>query len=457
MAVLPSPHYISCFSKHLLTAKKIIMSKRRDFLKAAGLTGLALAQAGMLPGSAFADSRNVASKDAGDSADDNNDADLSVIGLYGPWANGLQQNQLPSHSFRKPAFTNVDKWRKVAKQRLTERLAIPNIGKAPKVTVQKQYTYDGLHIEEMTWQLPYGRPTEAVLLKPVNTTEKLPGILGLHCHGGNKYFGLDKITKTSDNQHPVMKEHQEKYYSKFAWANEIARRGYVVLVFDAFTFGSRRVMLQDVPVRLRGGLEDGSPSDRESINAYNTWASNHEHIMAKSLFSAGTTWPGVFFGEDRIALDILSARPDVDATRIGCGGLSGGGLRTAFLSGIDPRIKCAVNVGFTTTWSDFVLNKSFTHTWMAYVPLLPNELEFPEIMGLRVPLPTLVLNDSEDQLYTLSEMQKAEQILGDVYKKAGAADRFKCSYHPGIHKFDGNMQQEAFNWFDRWLKVKTTV
>ncbi|RYY14069.1 MAG: hypothetical protein EOO04_30825, partial [Chitinophagaceae bacterium] len=346
-----------------------------------------------------------------------------------------------------------EQWKKTAKQRVIERMAIPDIGVMPKVTINRQYKYDGLHIEEITWQLPYGRPTEAILLKPENAKGKLPAVLGFHDHGGNKYFGCHKITKVSDDQHPLMKEHQEHYYTKNAWANELAKRGYVVLVSDAFTFGSRRVMLEDVPVRLRNGVTDGSSSDRESIAAYNTWASNHEHIMAKSLFSAGTTWPGVFYAEDKIAVDILSARPDVDAGRIGCGGLSGGGLRTAFTSGLDPRIKCAVNVGFTTTWSDFVLNKSFTHTWMAYIPLLPNELDFPEIMGLRVPLATLVLNDSEDQLYTLPEMQKAESILGEVYKKAGATERFKCSYYPGLHKFDSDMQAEAFNWFDRWLKA----
>ncbi|HTE27283.1 dienelactone hydrolase family protein [Flavitalea sp.] len=431
------------------------MSKRRDFLKLAGLSGFALAQGSILPENALA---NTGNSDVQDSTNDNaihlqdneDDADLSVIGLYGAWANGLNKNKLPSLSFRRPEFTNVEKWRKVAKQKLTERMAIPDIG-IPKVTVQKQYNYDGLHIEEITWQLPYGRPTEAILMKPMNATGKLPAVLGFHDHGGNKYFGCHKITKTSDNQHPMMKEHQEKYYSKNAWANELAKHGYVVLVSDAFTFGSRRVMLQDVPARLRNGLTDGNPSDEEKINSYNNWAGDHEHIMAKSLFSAGTTWPGVFYAEDKIAVDVLSARPDVDASRIGCGGLSGGGLRTTFMAGLDPRIKCAVNVGFTTTWTDFILNRSFTHTWMTYVPLLPNELDFPEILGLRVPLPTLVLNDREDQLYTLPEMQKAESILTGVYKKAGAEDRFNCSYYPGPHKFDSDMQDEAFKWFGRWL------
>ena len=428
------------------------MSKRKDFLKLAGLSSLAIAGRNLLPLGAFANSGNKNLPGNFDNAAED-EKDISLIGLYGPWANELNKNKLPTLSFRKPEFTNVATWRKAAKQRLIDRLAIPEIGGLPKVTVHKQYTYDGLQIEEITWQLPYGRPTEAIVIKPINAIGKLPAILAFHDHGGNKYFGCLKITKTSDNQHPLMKYHQEHYYSGLAWANEIAKRGYVVMVSDAFAFGSRRVMLQDVPAHLRNGITDGTATDEVSIAAYNNWASEHEPIMAKSLFSAGTTWPGVFFAEDKKALDILCARPDVDTTRIGCGGLSGGGLRTAFMGGLDTRIKCAVNVGFNTTWSDFILNKSFTHTWMIYVPILPNELDFPEIMGLRVPLATLVLNDSEDQLYTLSEMQKAENILAEVFIKAGAADRFKCSYYPGLHKFDGAMQSEAFDWFDRWLKA----
>jgi hypothetical protein len=174
--------------------------------------------------------------------------------------------------------------------------------------------------------------------------------------------------------------------------------------------------------------------------------------MAKSLFSAGTTWPGVFFSEDRVALDILCAREDVDSARIGCGGLSGGGMRTVFMGGLDPRITCAVCVGFMTTWKDFVLHKSYTHTWMTYVPLLPNELDFPEILGLRAPLPTLVLNSTDDELYTLSEMKAADQILTDVYKKANSAEQYQGKFYPGQHKFDLHMQRDAFDWFDRWLK-----
>ncbi|MES1219269.1 MAG: alpha/beta hydrolase family protein [Bacteroidota bacterium] len=428
-------------------------NKRREFIKFTGLTGLGIAGSGTFAG--FAATLNTHNKSNTISAVENknfNAAGLSLIGQYGEWAAGLNAGKLPSLSFRKKEFTNLQSWKKTAKQRLTERLAIPAIEGIPKVNVNKQYSYDGLHIEELTWQLPYGRATEAILLKPENAKGKLPAILAFHDHGGNKYFGTRKITKTSDQQHPVMKDHQQEYYEGLAWANEIAKRGYVVLVADAFPFASRRVMLQDVPEHLREGLNDNDPENADNIAAYNKWAGQHEHVMAKSLFSAGTTWPAVFFAEDRKALDILCDRPDVDAKRIGCAGLSGGGMRTVFMGGQDERIKCAVCVGFMTTWKDFVLNKSFTHTWMTYVPLLPNELDFPEILALRVPLPTMVLNDNEDELYTLDEMKQADKIIGEIFSKAGSSDKYKCSYYPGPHKFDKAMQKEAFDWFDRWLK-----
>ena len=79
-------------------------------------------------------------------------------------------------------------------------------------------------------------------------------------------------------------------------------------------------------------------------------------------------------------------------------------------------------------------------------------LDFPEILGLRAPLPTMVLNDEDDDLYTLPEMKRADKILSEVYKKANAGNHYKCSYYPGPHKFDKKMQAEAFDWFDKWLK-----
>jgi dienelactone hydrolase len=371
----------------------------------------------------------------------------NMIGAYGPWAAALVDENPSEFSFRHDRWTDVESWRVAARQRFLQALAQPDAGPVPEATIHQQYDFDGLHIEKLSWQLPYGPPTEAVFLKPAGSTGKLPGILALHDHAVNKFFGKQKITRTDKTPHPLMIEHQQEYYGGRAWANEIAKRGYAVLVPDAFAFASRRVLIEDVSPEILP-----TPIAGESkIETYNRWADGHESIMAKSLFSAGTTWPGVFLTEDQRALDVLCDREDVDAERVGCGGLSGGGLRTVFLAGADPRIRCAVCAGMMTTWRDFLLNKSFTHTWMVYAPLLPQALEYPEILGLHLPQPTLVLNNSDDELFTSPEMKRADSILREAYEKAGAEDRYQCSFYPGPHKFDLDMQADAFRWFDRWL------
>jgi len=375
----------------------------------------------------------------------------NMIGLYGPWAAGLAEDP-PRFSLRRDGWASLEQWRAQARGRLVDLLAQPATGDDLQVRVEKEYCYDGLHVEELSWQLAYGPRTEAILLKPEGASGRLPAILALHDHGGLKYFGTRKITRTSDAQHPLMVEHQEHYYGGRAWANEMARRGYVVLVSDAFPFASRRVRLADVSEALRFGFKDVSLDEpRGEIEAYNQWAGEHEHIMAKSLFCAGTTWPGVFLAEDQRALDVLCSRGDVDAARIGCGGLSGGGMRTVYLGGADPRIRCAVCVGMMTTWRDYLLYKCHTHTWMVYVPLLPQNLDYPEILGLRAPLPTLVQNNRQDDLFTEPEMHRADEILRAVYHRAGADEHYACSFYGGPHKFDLAMQAEAFAWFDRWL------
>jgi dienelactone hydrolase len=378
----------------------------------------------------------------------------NMIGAYGPWAAGLIGESPARLSFRQDRFRAgaIDAWRTEARGRLRDCLMQPDAGGVPRAQVQHELTYDGLHIEHLTWQLPYGPPTEAVFLKPAGARGRLPAVLGLHDHGGKKYFGWRKIAQISDQIHPLMKDHRDDYYGKVSWANELAKRGFAVLVHDAFAFASRRVRVGDVSAVLRKELKEVNPESEGEIKEYNRFASDHEDIMAKSLFCAGTTWPGVFTAEDQRALDYLCSRDDVDAGHLGCAGLSGGGLRTCYLAGLDERIRCACCVGMMTTWRDYLLNKCHTHTWMIYIPGLPRDLDYPEILGLRVPLPTLVLNDLEDQLFTIPEMRRADRMLAEVFAKAGAGDRYKCSFYPGPHKFDGPMQAEAFGWFERWLK-----
>jgi dienelactone hydrolase len=378
---------------------------------------------------------------------------LNMVGSYGPWLAEKVLGGGPARlSFRTGKWKSLDEWRQAARARVWECMAPVDLGGPPEVRVESTHEFDGLTIERLSWQLPGGPRTEAVFMKPARAKGPLPGILALHDHGGNKFLGWRKIARTDGEPWTVVAAHQKNYYGDVAWANEIAKRGYAVLIHDTFPFGSRRVRVAEVSPRVRQDGVDPEPDDPDGIRRYNAFAGAHEHIMEKSLISAGTTWPGVYVVEDQRALDVLCARPDVDPKRVGCAGLSGGGMRTVFLGGLDDRIRCAVAVGFMTTWREFLLDKCFTHTWMTYVPLLPRDLDFPEILALRAPAATMVLNCTEDPLYTMSEMRRADAMLRETFEKGGAAEMYRCNFYPGGHKFDREMQKDAFDWFDRHLK-----
>ena len=184
---------------------------------------------------------------------------------------------------RHPSFDATEdsllEWRTTARETFTDALLMPALpalraAAVGSVEVARSYEHDGVRIEELSWQLPYGPRTQALFLTPTGVVEpgSLPALLALHCHGGQKVFGLEKITVrkrplaltvrskpvlanivvclryrnaavfclqvTDQPQHPAMAQHQATYYGGRAWANEMARRGYAVLVHDAFPFGA---------------------------------------------------------------------------------------------------------------------------------------------------------------------------------------------------------------------------
>jgi hypothetical protein len=407
----------------------------------------------------------------------------AMLGSYGPWAAGLLDSSSLENpgalSFRDPHWTSAEVWRSAGRGKVRELLAAPGelaAREAPKARVLRAFTVDGVECEELEWQLPYGPRTRALFLKPAGAKGRLPSILGLHDHGGNKYFGVRKITSTDMPSHALVLEHQRLYYGGRAWANEIAPRGVAGLVHEPFPFWAPRVLPSELPgyvvdrmmapplgakelipedlhgARGPGAFDVSQRELPEEIAAYNAFAGRHEDIVAKSLFSAGTTWPGVFLSEDQVALDYLASRPDVDPVRMGCCGLSGGGLRTNYLAAMDDRIRCSVTVGFMTTWRDFVSDVSHTHTWMIYIPHLSRSMDYPEILSLHLPRPALVLQTRHDPLFTLGEAEKCDLMLRECWTKAGAADAFRMSFYDGPHKFDVPMQEEAFAWLERWLR-----
>ena len=374
-----------------------------------------------------------------------------LFGEYSRWLDEQLTGQgVPHYSFLHEKFSDVHVWKQSARSIFEHYLASPQL-EVPPVQVLWTKIYDNLHIEKLTWTLPFGLPTEAYFLKPLDHKTPLRGVLALHDHGLNKVLGKSKLVRIEDDTDESILRYQEQMYDSRAWANSLAHNGFAVLVHDVFPFGSRRILPSDVPSGVIATLmKEKEPQDDDG-SWYHEFSGKMESVIAKSIFSAGLTWAGLTLAEDRVALQILADREDVDSNRLGCCGLSLGGLRADYLAGSSEMIKCAVSAGFMTTWNDFILHKASFHTWMYSVPGIPNLMGFPDIVSMTAPNPLLVLSCIDDELFTLSEVKKCEKNLREVYEKAGYPDHFLHKYHEGPHRFTAEMQMEAFDWLRTWL------
>ena len=238
-----------------------------------------------------------------------------------------------------------------------------------------------------------------------------------------------------------------------SWANELAKRGFAVLVHDAFAFASRRVRVGDVPPVIRKDLKEVNPESADEIKAYNQFAADHEHLMAKSLLLRRHDLAGRFHGRRPARARLPVFRHDVDPARVGCARP----LRRRPANRLSGRARRPHPLRLLRRHDDDLARLFAQQMPYSYVDDLhsraPARSRLSRNPGPARAAADLVQNDNEDQLFTIGEMRRADAILGEVYTKAGAADRYKCSFYPGPHKFDRPMQAEAFAWFERWLKA----
>ena len=95
-----------------------------------------------------------------------------------------------------------------------------------------------------------------------------PGVVALHDHGGWFFHGKEKLVEVS-NQHVSLNEFKQRYYGNRSFASELARRGYVVLVADAFYWGERRLQYADPPADYRKAIAGLDPATPEYVQAVN--------------------------------------------------------------------------------------------------------------------------------------------------------------------------------------------
>ncbi len=327
------------------------------------------------------------------------------------------------------------------------------------VKVEDRWEADGLAGEDLSWSVGYGPRTRAWLLRPAGVREPLPGVLALHDHGAFKYFGREKVADGPKGPEDEVLEFRRHFYDGRAFANELARRGFAVLVHDAFLWGSRRFEADAMQHELESESEEPWMASASApttgplkVPQYNRLAARHEHVVAKYCAVLGTTLSGVVAYEDRVALDYLRSRADVSGTRVGCIGLSGGGCRAAVLNAVSPYISAAVVVGMMSTYAALLDGLVASHTWMFFPPGLGGRWDWPDLVSCRAPSPLMVLYAREDELFTLAGMTEAHNLISSRYRKAGAAAAYVGNFYDGRHRFDREMQDDAFEFLAERLR-----
>ena len=351
-------------------------------------------------------------------------------------------------SFLNPRFKNLKRWKQTAREKFLELLhySPPRCDPAPEV-VERVDRGDYIR-EKIYFNTTPSIRVPAYLLVPKGASKKLPAIVALHDHGGFYLWGKEKLVETDDDA-PAMKNWRTTYYGGNSLASVLVRMGYVVLVIDMFYWGERRMLLDDDPADWR---ERPANISRERIALFNQRASQSEQLVGRTIFAAGFTWAGVMFWDDIRSVDYLLTRSEVDPQRIGCVGLSMGGLRAAHLAALDPRVKAAVAVGWMASFPTQLqrhIRNTIGHTKL--VPGLYRLMDYPDVASLAMPSALLVINGSKDALFEPGGVAASFDKLARCYKKAGIPDRIKTSLYDAPHEFNGEMQNEAWAWLKRWV------
>ena len=368
----------------------------------------------------------------------------------------IASDNAPRLSFLDAQWHSLEAWKAAARPVFHHHLSYQPSASPLGAELVHREPRDGYTCETVKIHATPAYHIPARVLIPTKSKGRLPAVVGMHCHSGRYTWGHEKVISSPDDS-ASLTEFRNGAYGR-PWAETLVRRGYIVIISDAFYFGQRRLRVEDLePERVFQEVSEPFAVVRTQpvnspawIAAMNRVCSFYEHLTAKTILAAGATWPGMHVWDDMRTVDYLASRPDVDAARLGCMGLSIGGLRTAHLISADARIKVASVTGWMTEFAQQLRNHA-RHTWMAFVPGLYRSLDLPDAVGLHAPGALLVQQCRRDKLYPIKAMESAVTKIGRIYAKAGCPERFRGTFYDEPHSFRPYMQEEAFEWLDRWL------
>ena len=218
-------------------------------------------------------------------------------------------------------------------------------------------------------------------------------------------------------------------------AANLAMKGFVALCFDPIGQGERE---QTYSPQLDAPLAGWSVP---------------EHIqMGAQTQLIGEGLARYFIWDAMRSLDYLASRPDVDSSRIGAAGCSGGGALTTFLGGLDPRVKVVIPACYPSSF------QLLFPTWgpdveMLLPRFLASGLDTADFVELSAPTPWLLQSTEHDQYHFSHQgVQLVYREARDWYALYGAQDKVGFMVGPGSHGMPLEAREAVYRWMIRYLK-----
>jgi dienelactone hydrolase len=265
-------------------------------------------------------------------------------------------------------------------------------------------TNHGYRIHKLRFEIVPGFHSVALLYEPTKITGRAPAILNLL---GHEPEGIEV-------------EYEQKRCINFA------KRGIVALDVEFIGYG-------------------------ELANPENV------HDFGSQLNLVGSNALGIFYLSMRRGLDYLARLPEVDTTRIGVTGLSGGGWQTVMLSALDPRVAVAVEVAGVGSRESNLTHPLDADEIEAEAPDLLLGEDYPELLALRAPRPTLEIHNSLDSCCFRASLVKPylyDQVK-PFFKLYGAPDALAWSenLYPGTHNYQLDNREQAYRFFSEHFNL----
>ncbi len=266
---------------------------------------------------------------------------------------------------------------------------------------------DDFSVEMLHFQSRPGLYVTGNLYLPKPAKGPYPTILYLCGHGRVKQDGVSYGNKVHYQHHG-------------AW---FARHGYVCLTIDTIQLGELE------------GLHHGTY--REGMWWWN---------------SRGYTPAGVEAWNAIRALDYLETRSEVDATRFGVTGRSGGGAYTWWTAALDDRVKVAVPVAGITDLENHVVDGCVEGHCDCMFMVNTYRWDYAQVAALVAPRPLLISNTDKDSIFPLDGVVRVHKHVRRIYELLDAGERLGLHITEGPHKDTQELQVHAFVWFNRYLK-----